>query len=79
MNKFDAIGIVCPECRTELLQVDQSLICGNGECRRLYQILDGIPVLLTDAATVLDEESWASATAAAGPAGTADGSAVDET
>ncbi len=56
MNELDPALLeilVCPRCRGELKhQVDPpSLICEN--CRLLYQIREGIPILLIDEARPL--------------------------
>ena len=49
--------LACPVCKTEVRLVDmknteKGLKCSN--CKRIYPIKDGIPVMLTDEA-VLDE------------------------
>ncbi|MCA9114989.1 MAG: hypothetical protein KDA79_07870 [Planctomycetaceae bacterium] len=58
---FEAVCnlVVCPGCRTSLQPCETGLLCLNEDCRRLYEIRDGIPVLLTDSATQLSEEEWA--------------------
>ena len=47
-NLFDIL--VCPVCRKPLIVKDegQSLKCG--ECRRVYQVRDGIPNMMIDQA-----------------------------
>jgi uncharacterized protein YbaR (Trm112 family) len=43
--------LVCPVCKKRLvLKQGESLQCG--ECRRVYPIRDGIPVLLVDEAVI---------------------------
>ena len=48
----------CPDCRAELIQDNERLICTNAENRIAYPIKDGIPVLLPDEGTQLSEEEW---------------------
>jgi uncharacterized protein len=45
--------LVCPRCRGDLVAEPQSLRCDR--CRLRYRIEDGVPVLLVDAATPLDD------------------------
>lgn len=42
----------CPACRApvRLLEADRGIECGG--CRRIYPILDGIPVMLVEEAKV---------------------------
>ncbi|MEI6044191.1 MAG: Trm112 family protein [Chloroflexota bacterium] len=47
--------LICPKCMTsqrvskvELSEDNTSLICQNAECKREYQIKDGIPVMLVE-------------------------------
>jgi uncharacterized protein YbaR (Trm112 family) len=44
--------LVCPVCKKALVQKEtgESLKCG--ECRRVYPVRDGIPVLLVDEAVI---------------------------
>lgn len=44
--------LVCPVCKTALALKDegQSLKCG--QCRRVYPIRDGIPIMLVDEARI---------------------------
>jgi uncharacterized protein len=46
--------LVCPKCRGELLLREEppSLVCNN--CRLVYEIRDGIPILLIDEAKPLE-------------------------
>jgi|JI102314A2RNA_FD_contig_41_3257426_length_2023_multi_2_in_0_out_0_1 phosphomannomutase len=48
----------CPACRSELRDVREGgileLACTGSECRRIYPITDGIPVLLIDEARIGD-------------------------
>lgn len=49
--------LACPACKTKVeLKADGSgLKCV--ECKRVYPIRDGIPVMLIDEATIEDEQS----------------------
>lgn len=44
----------CPQCKSkvELKPDETALKCVNPECSLVYQIKDGIPVMLIDEATV---------------------------
>lgn len=44
--------LVCPACKKplELVRNGEGLKCG--ECRRVYPIRDGIPILLVDEGTI---------------------------
>jgi len=42
--------LVCPVCKTALTEKGEALKCGN--CKRVYPIKDGIPVMLVDQATI---------------------------
>ena len=44
--------LACPQCKTkvELIKNGTALKCG--QCKRVYQIKDDIPVMLLDEATV---------------------------
>jgi uncharacterized protein len=46
--------LVCPKCRGDLKtrEAPPALICEN--CKLVYEIRDGIPILLTDEARPLD-------------------------
>jgi uncharacterized protein len=57
---FDAVAdiLACPECRGRLIRVDDGLICGQGEHRLRFPVVDGIPRLLVDEASELTEEEW---------------------
>src|SRR5688572_384056 len=45
-----AIGLVCPRCRSPLLEADgaEQLICSGGDCGRIFLIVDGTPILIHD-------------------------------
>jgi uncharacterized protein len=42
--------LVCPACRGPLQEANDTLRCG--QCRRVYPIRDGIPILLVDEARI---------------------------
>lgn len=41
--------LVCPVCKARLAQKGESLKCL--QCRRVYPVRDGIPIMLVDQAT----------------------------
>ena len=47
--------LACPKCKGDITLNDKEdgLVCGN--CKLLYPIRDGIPVMLIDEALPLDE------------------------
>ena len=57
---FDAVSdiLACPQCQGELICTGDSLICISKEHRLRFPIVDGIPRLLLEEATVLSEEEW---------------------
>ena len=58
--------LVCPADRGPLILVDQQLY--NPRLRRAYRIEDGIPVLLVDEATEVDDDEHARLIARGTPA-----------
>jgi uncharacterized protein len=50
--------LACPDCKSEVMEKDEAIICLNGDCRRCYKISDGIPVMLIDESEVLDADKW---------------------
>ena len=48
--------LVCPKCKSkvELTKDEKALRCTNHECRLVYPIRDGIPVMLVEEATKED-------------------------
>jgi hypothetical protein len=48
--------LVCPKCKTkvEINSEETKLKCTNKECRLVYPVKDGIPVMLIDEAKVED-------------------------
>lgn len=57
MISEELLGILaCPKCKgpVELTETEDGLVCKT--CRLLYEIRDGIPVMLIDEAKKLDEE-----------------------
>lgn len=59
--KFDAVAdiLACPQCRGELICVDDALICDCSDRRLRFPIVDGIPRLLLEESTELSDEEWA--------------------
>jgi len=49
--------LACPACRTEVRVTSDgtALLCGS--CRRRYAIVDDIPIMLIEEATIEPEES----------------------
>lgn len=46
--------LACPQCKGELIyDKDRGLICES--CRLIYEVKDGIPVMLIDKALKLDD------------------------
>ncbi|HNY26875.1 MAG TPA: Trm112 family protein [Candidatus Sumerlaeota bacterium] len=50
--------LACPLCKTRVVEVGETLCCGNGECRHRYPVREGIPVMLVDESDVLPEDEW---------------------
>jgi uncharacterized protein len=44
--------LVCPVCKKPLLLRDAGPSLKCGECRRVYPVRDGIPVMLVDEAVI---------------------------
>ncbi len=44
--------LVCPACKKPLVLKENPPSLKCGECRRVYPIQDGIPILLIDAASI---------------------------
>jgi uncharacterized protein YbaR (Trm112 family) len=42
--------LCCPECRGEVKEQGDKIICQNSECGLQYPIKDGIPVMLVEEA-----------------------------
>jgi uncharacterized protein YbaR (Trm112 family) len=42
--------LVCPDCKTTVVQEGAWLVCQNPDCAKRYPIRDGIPVMLVDEA-----------------------------
>lgn len=45
--------LVCPACKTPVVQVEEFLLCRNPDCRRRYEILEGIPIMLVEESIVI--------------------------
>ncbi|MFW6304045.1 MAG: Trm112 family protein [Candidatus Sumerlaeota bacterium] len=50
--------LACPDCKSEVLEKGDRIICKNADCRRAYKISDGIPVMLIDESEVLEPDQW---------------------
>jgi len=44
--------LVCPQCRKSLILADDALTLKCAQCRRVYPVRDGIPVLLLEEAVI---------------------------
>jgi uncharacterized protein len=42
--------LVCPDCKTTVVQEGAWLVCQRPDCAKRYPIRDGIPVMLVDEA-----------------------------
>lgn len=40
--------LACPACRTAVSLADDRLVCANPDCRRVFPVVDGVPVLIND-------------------------------
>jgi uncharacterized protein len=61
--------LVCPQARVPLKYTDGRLVSTDAKTRRSYRVDDGIPVMLIEESSVLDEGTWQKAMAGAGPVG----------
>ena len=61
--------LVCPDARSPLKWVDGRLVSTDAATRRAYRVEDGIPVMLVEESTVLDQAAWTAAMAGDGPVG----------
>lgn len=50
--------LVCPESKAPLKWYEQQLVSTDAATRRAYPVDDGIPIMLIERSTVLDEDSW---------------------
>ena len=50
--------LACPDCKTPVVLDGKQLVCRNGECRRVYEIRDDIPIMMIEESTVLGDEEW---------------------
>jgi SAM-dependent methyltransferase len=69
LRHFEALSPICPSCRIGALRMtrkiragDGDLIeglleCGNRECRHLYPVVDGIPILVADLRSFVQNQS----------------------
>ena len=47
--------LVCPKCRTRVKQTANGLVCANKDCRLVYPVRNGIPIMLTEEAVRADD------------------------
>jgi len=52
------VTLVCPNCRVEVVGVEDAYICQSADCRRSYPVVDGIPKFLIDDARILTPDEW---------------------
>jgi uncharacterized protein YbaR (Trm112 family) len=50
--------LICPESRAPLKWFDGQLVSTDSETRRAYPVEDGIPIMLIERSTILDQDSW---------------------
>ena len=57
---FDSVSdiLACPQCRSALICVGESLVCDSEEHRLQFPIKDGIPRLLVEESSELSDEAW---------------------
>src|SRR3954452_15741186 len=50
MHPEPATGLVCPRCRSPLLEADGAaeLVCSGAACGRVFPVVDGTPILIHD-------------------------------
>jgi uncharacterized protein len=62
MSAFDYDSVkdllCCPKTRAELVFTGEALVSCDADCRLMYPIVDGFPVLLVDEATALTPAEW---------------------
>lgn len=61
--------LVCPMARVVLKYSGGRLVSTDSATRRAYRVDDGIPVMLVEESSVLDEATWRTAMAGEGPVG----------
>lgn len=61
--------LVCPQARTALKFVGGRLVSTDASTRRAYRVDAGIPVMLIEESTVLNEGDWRHAMEQPGPVG----------
>lgn len=48
----------CPESKSKLILVGDQLVSTDPNCRRVYSIIEGTPILLPDKSLKLTKEEW---------------------
>lgn len=61
--------LVCPVARTPLKWVDGRLVSTDAGSRRAYRVEAGIPIMLVDESTTLDQPTWEGLMGQDGPIG----------
>ncbi len=61
MIKKELLDILCcPESKADLILDGDRLISTDKATRRVYKIIDGIPVMLIDESEQMDQKEWES-------------------
>ncbi|MEI6808052.1 MAG: Trm112 family protein [bacterium] len=54
MNRIDSSLLkllVCPACRTSVLEAGDSLLCSNSSCGLAYPVRNDVPIMLVEEAS----------------------------
>ncbi len=47
--------LVCPKCRSAVRMTPDGLACANSDCRLVYPVRNGIPIMLIEEAVLTDD------------------------